>query len=56
VQILLLFATISLFCSFWSDVPYKYLESVSIYFAVIFAALIASSCDFSKSKQFVNLQ
>lgn len=56
VQILLLFATISLVCSFWSTVPYKYLESVSIYFAVFFAAIIASTCDYSKNKQFVNLQ
>lgn len=55
VQLLLLFATISLVCSFFSDVPYKYLESVSIYFAVFFAAAIASICDYSKSKQFVNL-
>ena len=50
VQLLLFFATLSLFGSFFSDVPYKYLESLSIYFAVIFAAVITSICDFSKNK------
>lgn len=56
VQILLFFATLSLVCSFWSTTPYKYLESVSIYFAVFFAAIIACTCDYTKSKQFVRLQ
>lgn len=56
VLLLLVFATLSLVASFWSPVPYKWLESISIYFAVIFAALIASLCDYGKEKQFLNLR
>lgn len=56
VLLLLVFASLSLVASFWSDVPYMWLESVSIYFAVIFAALIASFCDYGKEKQFLNLR
>ena len=46
----------SLVASFWSEVPYKWLESVSIYFAVVFAALLASFCDYGKERQFLNLR
>jgi len=56
VLLLLVFATVSLVASFWSDVPYKWLESVSIYFAVGFAALIQSLCDYGKERQFLNLR
>jgi magnesium-transporting ATPase (P-type) len=56
VLLLLIFATLSLVASFWSEVPYKWLESVSIYFAVIFAALLQSFCDYGKERQFLNLR
>lgn len=56
VLLLLVFATVSLVASFWSDVPYKWLESVSIYFAVAFAAMIQSLCDYGKERQFLNLR
>ena len=56
VLLLLVFATVSLVASFWSDVPYKWLESVSIYFAVLFAALIQSLCDYGKERQYLNLR
>ena len=49
-QLLLVFATLYLLLSFWSDVPYMWLEAVSIYFAVIFAALIGSICDYGKER------
>lgn len=57
VLLLLVFATLSLVASFgYKEEPYKWLESVSIYFAVIFAALIASFCDYGKERQFLNLR
>ena len=46
----------SLGLSLWSEVPYKWLESISIYFAVLFAGMISSLCDWSKEKQFLNLR
>ena len=52
----MIFATISLVASFWSETPYKWLESVSIYFAVLFAAMVGSFCDYGKERQFLNLQ
>jgi len=40
IQILLVFATASLVLSLFQDVKYKWLEAVSIYFAVLFAGMI----------------
>jgi len=50
VKVLLVFATISLVCSFFSTEDYKWLESMSIYFAVLLAALIAALADHAKDK------
>jgi hypothetical protein len=55
-MLLLVFASISLFASLWSATPYKWLESISIYFAVIFASAVATGCDYGKEKQFLNLR
>jgi len=49
-QLLLIFATIYLVVSFWSDVPYMWVEAVSIYFAVGLAVLIGSLCDYGKER------
>jgi magnesium-transporting ATPase (P-type) len=53
VVLLLVFATLSLVASLWSgdtEHPYKWLESVSIYFAVLFAAMVGSFCDYGKER------
>lgn len=34
----------------------KWLESISIYFAVLFAATVQTFCDWGKEKQFLRLQ
>lgn len=34
---------------------YEWVEGASIYFAVLFIALFASSCDYLKEKQFLKL-
>jgi len=39
-----------------ADSGKKWLESVSIYFAVLFAAMIQTFCDWGKEKQFLRLQ
>ena len=61
VQILLVFATISLLVSIFTKEQEgvnnkKWLESISIYFAVLFAALVQTLCDWGKEKQFLRLQ
>jgi magnesium-transporting ATPase (P-type) len=56
MQILLILGTLSLVLSFFSSEPYKWLESVSIYFAVFFAGLIQTFCDWGKEKQFLRLR
>ena len=57
VLALLVLATISLVVSIFS-VEYrdKWLEAVSIYFAILFAATIQTFCDWGKEKQFLRLQ
>ena len=57
VLALLVLATISLLVSIFS-VEYrdKWLEAVSIYFAILFAATIQTFCDWGKEKQFLRLQ
>ena len=58
-MLLLVFATLSLVASLWSgdpDHPYKWHESVSIYFAVLFAAMVGSFCDYGKERQFLSLR
>ena len=49
VQILLIFATISLVVSIFSANK-KWVEAISIYFAVIFAGLIQTFCDWGKER------
>ena len=34
----------------------KWLEAISIYFAVLFAAMVQTFCDWGKEKQFLRLQ
>ena len=51
-----MFAALQLFASFYSEANFAWLQSVSVAFAVIFAALISSICDYGKQKQFLNLQ
>jgi hypothetical protein len=50
------FATISLVVSFFQPGQYKWLEAISIYFAVLFAGLIQTLCDWGKEKQFLRLR
>ena len=52
---MLIFATISLIVSIFSA-DKKYLEAISIYFAVIFAGMIQTFCDWGKEKQFLRLR
>ena len=52
---MLVFATISLVVSIFSA-DKKYLEAISIYFAVIFAGMIQTFCDWGKEKQFLRLR
>lgn len=56
MQVLLILGTASLIISLFQDVKYKWLESVSIYFAVVFAGLIQTLCDWGKEKQFLRLR
>ena len=56
MRILLIFATISLVVGMFSKGDMKWLEAVSIYFAVIFAGMIQTFCDWGKEKQFLRLR
>ena len=42
--------------SLFSEEEYKWVESFSVYFAVLFACLIQTLCDWGKEKQFLRLQ
>lgn len=55
IQVLLIFATASLLVGFFSA-DQKWLEAVSIYFAVLFAGLIQTFCDWGKERQFLRLR
>jgi Fe2+ transport system protein B len=54
-RMLLIFATISIFLSFFSEEPYKWIAGVSIFFAVGLAVAISSLCDYAKESQFKRL-
>ena len=54
-MILIIVATISLTVALFSETKYKWLESVTIYFAVVFAGLVQAFCDWLKEKQFLRL-
>jgi magnesium-transporting ATPase (P-type) len=61
IQILLVFATVSLVVSIFTKSENganskKWLEAISIYFAVLFAAMVQTFCDWGKEKQFLRLQ
>lgn len=56
MQVLLILGTASLVISLFQDVKYKWLESISIYFAVLFAGMIQTLCDWGKEKQFLRLR
>jgi P-type Ca2+ transporter type 2C len=47
---------LSLFLSFFSSQSYKWLESVSIFSAVILATLIQALCAYGKDRQFLELK
>ena len=49
-------ATILLVLALFSTTPYAWVESVSVYFAVLFACLIQTMCDWGKEAQFLRLQ
>lgn len=53
---LLIFATASLLLSIFGGEKGKWIESVSVYFAVLFAATIQTLCDWGKEKQFLRLR
>ena len=55
-QLLLIFATLYLVLSFWSEDEYMWIEAISIHFAVLFACIIGSICDYGKEKQFLSLR
>ena len=55
IQVLLVFATVSLVISFFSS-EISIIESLSIFFAVGFAGLIQTFCDWGKEKQFLRLR
>ena len=55
IQVLLIFATISLVISFFSP-DVSFIESLSIYIAVGFAGMIQTFCDWGKEKQFLRLR
>jgi hypothetical protein len=44
------FAGFQLIVSFYSENKWAWLQAVSVAFAVVFASLIASACDFAKQK------
>lgn len=57
VQLLIIVATILLLLSLGPEAPeYKWVESFSVYFAVIFACFIQTLCDWGKESQFLKLQ
>ena len=55
-KLLLIVATIALFFSLYSATPYKWMDSVSIYLAVLLVCVISATCEFGKNKQFLKLQ
>jgi len=50
VQLLIWAATIYLFAAAFSLDPTIYIQSLTIYGGVLFAAIIAASCDWNKEK------
>ena len=50
VWVLIIFASASFVLSFFQDQKGKWLESVSVFFAVLFAAAIQTLCDWGKEK------
>lgn len=58
VLILLGLGAVSLVISLFQikSSPYKWLEAVSIFFAVLFASTIQTICDWGKEKQFLKLR
>jgi Ca2+-transporting ATPase len=48
---LIVFAGLQLFVSFYSSDKWAWLQAISVAFAVVFACLIGSLCDYAKQKQ-----
>mmetsp|Transcript_19201 Transcript_19201/g.13801 ORF Transcript_19201/g.13801 Transcript_19201/m.13801 type:complete len:215 (+) Transcript_19201:315-959(+) len=55
-MLLMIFATITLFAAFYDDSKYAFLESFSIYFAVLLASLATAGCIYTKNSQFLSLK
>ena len=51
----MIIATVALAFALYSKTQYKWIDSVSIYFAVFFVVLISSTCEYVKDKQFLKL-
>jgi len=52
---LLVFSCFQLFIAFYSEVKWSWLQAVSVAFAVLFACIISSACDYAKQKQQLRL-
>jgi magnesium-transporting ATPase (P-type) len=52
---LLVFSLFQLGLAFYSDEKWSWLQAVSVAFAVLFACIIASACDYAKQKQQLRL-
>jgi len=55
LKILLVAATLTLIIGLFSENDYQWIEGASIYFAVAFIALFASTSNYLKEKQFLKL-
>lgn len=55
MRVLLIAATLTLIIGLLSEKSYQWVEGASIYFAVAFIAIFASSCDLLKERQFLKL-
>ena len=56
VQFLIIAATLYLLFSLYSNRSNAYIESLTIYCGVLFAALISAICDYIKEKQFLKIK
>jgi len=47
-QLLLGVSAIQFLMSYWSDIPYKWLDGLTVAFAALFSALLTAYCDYLK--------
>jgi len=55
IKCLIALSVVWILISFWSTEKYEWLEGASILFAVLFAAIIQSTTDYSKETKFLLL-